>query len=212
MYEYLELLLHIAKKKGLFGSFKSSTLSISKELDISQQTISRKLREMEDKKLVKRLASPNGLSISLDNKGRDFLQKNYQDLKDLFKAKKTVINAIVQEGIGEGSYYVSQKQYNKQFRSKLGFVAFPGTLNLKVSREELTQFLANKEMILIEGFNTKTRTFGPINAYKIKTNNIESAIVVPERTRHAEDIIEVIANVNLRDALKIEDKDTVKLS
>ncbi len=102
MQEYLELLLHIAKKEGLFGSLKSSTLQISRELSISQQTISRKLREMEKKGLVKRLANPNGLTVSLDNKGRDFLQDNYRELSHLFKAQKTTISGIVEKGIGEG--------------------------------------------------------------------------------------------------------------
>lgn len=212
MYEYLELLLYIAKKEGLFGSLRSSTLRISKEIGISQQTISRKLKEMENKGLITRSASPNGLVISLDNKGRDFLQKNYQDLNLIFKIKKKAITGIIQKGIGEGAYYVLQKQYQQQFKAKLGFNAFPGTLNLKINKEELAPFLANKKQIEINGFTTKTRSFGSIKAYKIKINNIESAIVKPERARHPEDIIEIIAPVNLRDSLKLNDNNKVKLS
>ena len=82
MYEYLELLLYIAKKEGLFGSLKSSTLKISKELSISQQSISRKLREMENKSLIKRLTSPNGLIVSLDENGRAILQGQYKELSN----------------------------------------------------------------------------------------------------------------------------------
>ena len=212
MYEYLELLTYIAKKEGLFGSLKTSTLGISKELAISQQTISRKLREMENKGLIKRIASPNGMVISLDNKGREFLQKNYQQLSNVFKAKKTSITGTIKRGIGEGAYYVSQAQYQKQFKAKLGFNPYQGTLNIRINREELAQFLANKEKNEIDGFSTKTRTFGSITAYRIKINNIEASIVIPERTRHAEDIIEVIAPVNLRDSLKLDGKSKVKLS
>ena len=211
MYEYLELLIYIAKKEGLFGSLKSSTLKISKDLNISQQTISRKLREMENKELITRLASPNGLTVSLDNTGREFLQKNYQELSQIFKAKKTTITGIIQSGIGEGAYYVSQKQYQLQFKEKLGFNAFSGTLNLKINKEELAQFLGNKQLIKINGFATKTRSFGSITVYKTKINNIEAAIVKPERARHAEDIIEIIAPVNLRDSLKLNDNDKVKI-
>ena len=212
MYEYLELLLYIAKKEGLFGSLKSSTLSISKEMGISQQTISRKLKEMENKGLITRSASPNGLVISLDNKGRDLLQENYQELNQLFKIKKRAINGIVQKGIGEGSYYVMQKQYQQEFKKKLGFAAFPGTLNLKINKEELAPFSANKKQIQINGFTTKTRSFGSIIAYKMKINNIEAAIVKPERARHPEDIIEIIAPVNLRNSLKLNENSKVKLS
>lgn len=212
MYEYLKLLLYIAKKEGLFGSLKSSTLRISKEMGISQQTISRKLKEMENKGLIKRLASPNGLIVSLDNKGREFLQKNYKELSDIFKIKKTAIIGIVKKGIREGSYYVSQKQYQQQFKAKLGFNAFPGTLNLEINKEELASFLANKQSIEINGFTTKTRSFGALTCYKVRINNMEAAIVKPERARHSEDIIEIIAPVNLREKLKLNDNDKVKLS
>jgi len=240
--------MYIAKKEGLFGSVKSSTLKISKDLNISQQTISRKLREMENKGLITRQASPKGLTISLDNKARDTLQRNYQNLSQIFKTKKTAITGIVQKGIGEGSYYVSQKQYQEQFKEKLGFNAYTGTLNLKINKEELAKLLANKEPTKITEFTTKTRTFGSITAFKIKilsnsknskglensknhpkskilecdqkskafptfqSNNTESAIVIPERTRHEKDIIEVIAPVNLRESLNITDNDKVKIS
>lgn len=211
MYEYLELLMHIAKKEGIFASLNSSTITISKELGISQQTISRKLKEMEEKGLIGRTTSPNGLTVTLDNKGREFLEENYRELKNIFKVKKTSISGTLEKGIGEGSYYVSQKEYQKQFKEKLGINAFPGTLNLKVNKEELTSLLANKDPIQINSFQTKTRTFGSIRSYKIKINNTEAAIVRPERARHPEDIIELIAEVNLRDSLKINDKDSVKI-
>ncbi len=212
MYEYLELLMYIAKKQGIFGSLNSSTITISKELDIPQQTISRKLKEMEEKSLIRRSTSPNGLKVTLDNKGRELLEENYRQLKTIFRPKKTSITGTVEKGIGEGSYYVSQREYQKQFRQALNIDAFPGTLNLKVGKEELTSLLANKNTIKIKGFQTKTRTFGSITAYKIKINNIEAAIVKPDRARHPEDIIEVIAQVNLRDSLKVEDNDKVKIS
>jgi len=212
MHEYLELLTYIAKKEGLFGSLKSSTLSMSKELKISQQTISRKLREMEQKGLIKRLASPNGLTVSLDDLGRGILQKNYQELSHLFKARKTSIFGFVEKGIGEGAYYVSQKQYQQQFKSKLGFEAFPGTLNLKVDKEELMQLVAGKDSIKVDGFSTKTRSFGYLSCYKVKINNIEAVIVKPERARHPGDIVEIIAHVNLRNSLKLKDLDKVKIS
>ena len=212
MHEYSELLEYIAKKEGLFGSLKSSTLSISKEISTSQQTISRKLREMEDNGLITRLASPNGLVVSLDSKGRKFLQNNYHELSKIFQTKKTAITGITKQGIGEGSYYVSQKQYQQQFKTKLGFNAFPGTLNLEINKEELAQLLASKETIEIKSFTTKTRSFGSITTYKIKVNDIEAAIVKPARARHPENIIEIIAPVNLRNSLNLKDNDKVKIA
>lgn len=213
MYEHLELLEYIAKNGGLFGSLKSSTSKISKELKISQQTISRKFRVMEQKGLIERFASPNGITASINDKGRELLQINYRELRCIFKSKKTKISGILQKGIGEGAYYVSQMEYQKQFRDKLGFSAFHGTLNLKINKEELIRFIANKAPIKINGFETKTRSFGYLTCYKIKIrDNLNAAIVKAERARHPEDIIEIIADVNLRDSLKLNDGDNVKIS
>ena len=35
-------------------------------------------------------------------------------------------------GLGQGQYYISRKGYRHQFIQKLGFVPFPGTLNIKL--------------------------------------------------------------------------------
>jgi len=211
MYEHIELLLYIAKKSGLFGTIKTSTLQIAKQTSISQQTISRKLREMEELSLIKRTASPNGLTISLDDKGRTLLQKNYQDLSKIFGNYKKEITGIVKKGIGEGAYYVSQKNYQEQFKKLIGFKAYPGTLNIKVNKEELMLLTSNIDKIIIQGFITKERSFGSLTCYKIKVNDIDSAIVIPERTRHEKDIIEVIAEINLRNRLSLKDEDKVKI-
>jgi riboflavin kinase len=211
MKEHLELLLYISKKAGLFGQLKTSTLAISKELDISQQSISRKLREMEKSSLIHRSVSSNGVKIMLDKKGRDFLQKHYREISNIFRPKNKSISGYVRGGIGEGAYYVSQDQYKKQFSDKLGFDAYPGTLNVKINKEELAGLLAAKSPIKIDGFATEERSFGPLTAYKIEINSKRAAIVIPERTRHDDDIVEIIADVNLRDALGLKEKSVIEI-
>ncbi len=209
MYEHIELLLQIAKKSKLFGTIKTSTLQIAKQTRMSQQTISRKLREMEKLCLIKRVASPNGLTISLDDEGRNILQKNYQDLSKIFGSYKKEIEGTIKKGIGEGAYYVSQKNYQEQFKKFIGFKAYPGTLNIMINKEELMLLISNSDKIIIKSFKTKERSFGSLTCYKIKVNNVDSAIVIPERTRHDEDMIEVIAEVNLRNKLSLKDEDKV---
>ena len=168
--------------------------------------------QMEENGLIKRRASPNGLTLELDTKGRELLKDNYQQLKAIFSDKKTEIIGKVQKGIGEGAYYVSQKQYQQQFKDKLGFIAFAGTLNLRVDKEELAKFLANRNQVEISGFTTKSRSFGRLVCYKVRINDMEAAIVIPERARHAEDIVEIIAQTSLREALRLDDQKKVKLS
>ncbi len=209
--EYFDLLVYIAKEKGLFNTLKSSTSKIADELNVSQQTISRKLREMESLQLIKREVSPNGLSIAIADKGRAFLKQNYLELESIFKEKKQELKGTVEKGIGEGKYYMSMKQYQQQFSSKLGFDAYPGTLNLKVSKVDAMTFLSNLEPVIINGFTTKSRTYGSLTCYKIKINSIEGAIVIPERTRHEEEIFEIIAPVYLRGKLNLKDGDILRV-
>ena len=66
----LDILVYLSKKAGLFGEMDSSTIKLSQELETSQQTVSRKLREMEAEGLIKRTASPDGTRISLSDKGK----------------------------------------------------------------------------------------------------------------------------------------------
>lgn len=209
-YDYLEMLMYIAKKAGVFKALETSTIQIAKELKTSQQTVSRKLRDMEKLGLIKRTATQKGLLIQLDEKGRTFLKEHYAELGSIF-AEKQELTVIITKGIGEGRYYVSLDGYQKQFKEKLGFKAYPGTLNLRVKRAEALEFISSLNPISIKGFETKDRTFGKLTAYKIKINSTTGAIIIPERARHEEDIIEAIAPVNLKQKLKLKDDSRLRI-
>jgi riboflavin kinase len=209
-YDYLEMLIFIAKKAGVFKALETSTIHIAKELKTSQQTVSRKLRDMERLKLIKRSATQKGLLIQLDEEGRTFLKEHYSALGSIF-AEKQEFTGIITKGIGEGRYYVSLDGYQKQFKEKLGFKAYPGTLNLRVKRPEALEFVSSLNAINIDGCETKDRTFGKLTAYIIKVNNIKGAKIIPERTRHEEDIIELIAPVNIKQKLKLKDNSRLRI-
>lgn len=211
MGKHFGFLLRIAEKAGKFGKIKVSTSSLSKELNVPQQTVSRKLKDMEDAGLISRQAFADGLLIELTDNGRKLLYDNYLKLKNLFANENSSITATVEPGIGEGSYYVSQKGYQDQFRQKLGFLAFPGTLNVFAKKEDISMLLSSKEAIQIDGFSTNSRTFGRIIAYKVTINSQEAAIVRPERARHPTEILEIISLYNLRNKLKLKDNSKVKI-
>ena len=202
--------MHVAKD-GLFDNVSTSTMKIASKLDVSQQTISRDLREMEKIGLIKRDATPNGISIMLDDKGRNFLKKHFEELNNLFEKRKE-LDGLITTGIGEGKYYVSLNGYQKQFAGKLGFKAYPGTLNLKVDRKYALGFFNSLKLTEINNFSTKKRTYGSLKCYKVKVNGINGAVVVPERARHGKEVMELIAPVYLRGKLGLKDKDKIKLS
>ena len=119
------------------------------------------------------------------------------------------ITGTVVRGLGEGTYFMSILHYQKEIKKKLGFRAYPGTLNLKIGKKQL-DLLKNTAPIKIDGFKQKNKTFGGVNCYKAKIKNIEGAIIIPELTKH-KNIIEFIAPIHLKSELKIKDGDKLAI-
>jgi riboflavin kinase len=126
---------------------------------------------------------------------------------DAFKSEQVIfMRGKILSGLGQAQYFLTREGYSRQFMEKLGFVPFPGTLNVQLDEP----FPAEQEAIKIEGFAEEGRTFGECKCYRIKLNGIEAAVVRPERSRYPPELIEVIAPVKLR-ALGLEDGDTVEI-
>ncbi|MEK6920644.1 MAG: DUF120 domain-containing protein, partial [Nanoarchaeota archaeon] len=103
--------------------------------------------------------------------------------------------------------------YKKQFQSILGFVPYLGTMNLAVDKNTAEHFLATKKQLYIVGFQTKERTFGGLKCYPVFIGKkVAGAVIVPDRTAHTLETIELIAPIYLRDQLKVENGKEVVLS
>lgn len=206
----LELLLFIAKSAGLYSTFSTSTGKISQKFGVSQQTISRKLRELEKKGLVSRRAFPQGMELSLTEKSKALLENHYFNLKKIFESPKS-LKGKVRFGIGEGAYYV--RKYNPFFQKELGFKAFPGTLNLKVSRSRLLRFLQGLQKTRLSAFQKNDRSFGSLNCFKVSIPGLKETVflVLPERSHLPENMVEIISPANLRKKLGLKDNQLVEL-
>ncbi|MCX6673974.1 MAG: CTP-dependent riboflavin kinase [Methanothrix sp.] len=112
----------------------------------------------------------------------------------------------IASGMGQGRYFITREGYSRQFVEKLGFVPFPGTLNVRLEEP----FPAERQAIKIEGFSEEGKSFGECKCYRIKLNGIEAAVVRPEKSRYPPELIEIIAPVKLR-ALGLEDGDPVEV-
>jgi riboflavin kinase len=117
--------------------------------------------------------------------------------------------------MGEGAYYMSLKGYTGQFRKKIGYVPFPGTLNVKLLGKEY--FEAAEQFntlagIQIKGFSDGKRTYGWVKCFKAKLNNsIHCDLIILERTHHDNSVIELISKLNLRDKGKIKNGSTLTI-
>ncbi len=213
-YEMLEVLKQLALMNATKKVLKISSKELAEKIGQSVQTAARKLKELEDEGLIERTLTRDGQFIVITEKGKKMLYKEYLDYKKIFEEEGTItIKGKVFSGVGEGRYYVSLEGYRRQFIEKLGFDPFPGTLNLRIPKEQLyfRRKLDEEDGILIEGFSTPDRTFGEVKAFRCKIGGVEGAIVMPKRTHYPEDVLEVISPMKLRDVLKLEDGDYVEV-
>lgn len=210
----LRLLLFVAGQSGLHGSLKTSTAKLSKFLGISQQTVSRKLRQLKGSELISLKAEPSGCTVSLTKQGIELLRSQFIALQGLFQpAKKKALFGTVKNGLGEGRYYISRPPYQKQFREALGFTPFFGTLNLAVGQAELAGFLLGMAPIEIAGFETDERSFGRIIAFNVLVEGKQpAAIIFPERAAHQKNEIEIISALNLRKKFGLKEGSKVSIT
>ncbi len=211
--EMLEVLKQLALMNASKKVLKISSKELADKINQSLQTAARKLKDLENDELIERTLTKDGQFIVITEKGKRRLYREYLDYKKIFEEDETItIKGKVFSGVGEGRYYVSLKGYKEQFKEKLGFDPYPGTLNLKIPKEQLyfRRRLEEEDGILIEGFKTPDRTFGDVKAFKCKVNGIEGAIVLPKRTHYPSDVLEVMAPVKLRN-YGIKDGDFVEV-
>ncbi|MBI4813658.1 MAG: CTP-dependent riboflavin kinase [Methanobacterium sp.] len=119
-----------------------------------------------------------------------------------------IIGEII-SGTHKGSYFMSLEVYKEEFRKKLKFEPFPGTLNLKISPENAAHISSMQDkMGAIKG----TDNYGDVKFLPAKLNGIvDGAILFPVKTEHSPEILEFVAKENLRITLKLKDGDQATL-
>ncbi|HSB46852.1 MAG TPA: DUF120 domain-containing protein [Candidatus Bilamarchaeum sp.] len=204
-----EILLLLLRKGAHKSPLRMTTAELGAEAGMSQQNASIRLIQLEKEGLVER--SKDGITLS--KKGMDSLASGYAELKNAFEGSKIEFGGTVVKGLGEGGYYVSMEGYSKQMKEKLGFRPFPGTLNLKLDEQGLImrQQMLNSEPIIIKGFKDEKRTYGDLFAYRCRIESAECAVIVPIRTHHGPEIIEVVSPHNIKKKLGKKDGDRVKV-
>jgi len=193
---------------------KISSSEIAEKTLTSPQTAARHLQNLEKNEMIERQTTTSGQWVRLTNRGIQQLEKEYRFYQQLFKTRTpTQIEGNTITGLGEGNYYISNNGYRKQIEEKLGFTPFPGTLNIKLDQGNtiIRRSLDIRKGIRIDGFTSDNRTFGGGICLPILIEDTKGAIIQPERTHYPEDIIEIIAPINLRSHLNLKDGSTVKI-
>lgn len=195
-----------------------STTQLSAEIGGSQQSASRHLQVLEKEGLLERKISTGGSKITITAAGQAELDMVLQELKwhlEGKEAKTIIFEGEVVSGLFQGAYYISKEGYQRQIIQKLGFEAFPGTLNVKIKEEEYNkrQKLERGPSIRLEGFKDEERSFGAAKVYPCIINDEEEgAMIVAERSSHDYSVMEIISPQYLRRKMELADGDKIKVA
>lgn len=215
--QHILTLTYLLSKGAKHNFVTITTSSLGKSINKSQQAASKHLLELEKDGFIERILSGRNVSVKITPKGYSEvvklstnLRKGLESFPSFVELKGTIVS-----GMGEGAYYMSLKGYTKQFKKKISYVPFPGTLNISLSETEhieaVRQFDA-LDGIMINGFSDNKRTYGWVKCFHAKLNRtIDCELIRLERTHHDKTIVELISKTNLRKHAKLSDGSKVSI-
>ena len=119
------------------------------------------------------------------------------------------IRGKVVTGLGESGKFLAIDWVNRAVCKKFKFTPFCGTLNIDVQdpliQRELKQQATDRITSCEEGFCDALTYRGQING------RYECGVIIPLVPNYPEQILEIVAPVNLKEALGISDGDEVEL-
>jgi riboflavin kinase len=206
--QHILTLAELFTKGARYNFVQITTSSLGKSINKSQQAASKHLMELEANGYVERLRSGQKVSVRITTKGHAEMVKISSILKSSLESVPAYLEfrGTIISGMGEGAYYMSMKGYTKQFKTKLGYVPFPGTLNVKLKDKESIEAkrsLNAYPAIMVDGFSDGKRTYGWVKCYPAKIHNINAALILLERTHHDDSIIELISEENIKKETKL---------
>lgn len=194
---------------------KISSSEFMHHIAASSKTAARVLKQLEEEGYIGRQLVAGGQMVQLTDAGVELLKKEYTDYQQIFCREHVDLELYghVITGLGEGQYYIAKEGYMSQFRDRLDFKPFPGTLNVRLT-DQSAQMRDNMDIIqpmMIHGFNDGERSFGGVKCYPVEIEGMKGAVIIPDRTHYPADLLEIIAPVKLREMLGISDGDEVKI-
>ena len=217
--QHILTIIQILRLGGRHNFVEVTTTDLAKAIKRSQQAASKHLLELENVGYIQRFRNGQKYRVRITDKGFVEIDNLLSIIKCAIESSPSTIafEGNIISGMGEGAYYMSLDGYRKQFNDKLGYVPYPGTLNVKLvdqvyknARRELNNFPS----IFIEGFRDNTRTYGWAKCYLASINNNainNAAILLLERTHYDDSMLEVIAPCSIKQSLGVQNGDPINL-
>jgi len=217
--QHILTLAELLSKGAKYNFVQITTSSLGKNIKKSQQSASKHILELENGGFIDRVMTGRQLSVKITQKGYSELVKLHSVLGTSLDSLPSYLklSGSVISGLGEGAYYMSLNGYTKQFKVKIGYIPFPGTLNIKLNQLQATQIiqqLDDLESVMIDPFSDGKRTYGWVKCFHATLNDsIKCELIRLERTHHNNSIIELISKNNLRKTSKLKtgSKVTIKI-
>ena len=215
--QHILTLTQLLSKGARYNFVQVTSTSLGKSIKKSQQAASTYLLELENNGLIERVMKGRKISVKITQKGYSEIVKLNSVLSSSLSSSTSNIelSGSVITGLGEGAYYMSLKGYTKQFKTKIGYIPFPGTLNIKLNQQHdsrTVQQLADLDGVMIDPFSDGKRTYGWVKCFHAKLNNtVNCELIRLERTHHDNSVIELISKINLRKTVGLKTNSKVRI-
>jgi len=218
--QHILTLAELLSKGARYNFVQITTSTLGKSIKKSQQAASKHILDLETGGFIERVMTGRHVSVKITQKGYSELVKLHSILGSTLGSSPSQLelNGSVISGLGEGAYYMGLNGYTKQFKVKIGYIPFPGTLNVKLNQLQTTQIIQQLDdlaSVIIDPFSDGKRTYGWVKCFHAMLNDsIKCELIRLERTHHDSSVIELISKSNLRKIanLKTGSKVTVKIN
>ncbi|HET6808942.1 MAG TPA: DUF120 domain-containing protein [Nitrososphaera sp.] len=217
--QHILTLIELLSKGARHNFVEVTTTLLGKDIGRSQQAASKHLLDLETSGYIERLKKGQKYAVKVTDKGYSEIQSLYLSLRAALESAPATMDfeGNVISGMGEGAYYMSLEGYRIQFREKLGYEPYPGTLNVRLTDQIYMNGrleLGKHPSIFINGFSDGTRTYGWVKCYRATLNDgaiDNAAVLVLERTHYDDSMLEVIAPISIKQAAGIKNGDRIKV-
>lgn len=127
------------------------------------------------------------------------------------QTKMVRFEGTVFSGTGEGAKFVKLPWVKRQILEKAGFTPYAGTLNLRldVKNKKARSFLDKADSMVIVPEVGYCRG----KCFKARImDSVEGAVIIPEVEGYPDDVLEVVAPINLRQKFGLKDGDRLEIS
>jgi riboflavin kinase len=217
--QHIVTLIELLSKGARHNFVELTTTDIGKGIGRSQQAASKHVLDLETSGYIERSKKGQKFAVKVTDKGYSEIQNLFLSLKAALESAPATIDfeGDIVSGMGEGAYYMSLEGYRKQFKEKLGYEPFPGTLNVRLTDQIYMNArleLGKHPSTFINGFSDGTRTYGWVKCYRATINDgslDNAAVLVLERTHYDDSMVEVIAPVSIKQTANLKNGDRIRV-